>query len=75
MRIDLQTKVKSHHGWSQSHMAIVDQWNGLVTIMIGNGSGQATSLLTTDEARIVAASIMREVKILEQESDRAKEPI
>jgi hypothetical protein len=49
-------------------MAIVDNRNGLVTVLIGNGSGQAYSLLTVDEARIVAAAINREASIIERQT-------
>ena len=68
MRIDLENKPTCHRGWQESHMAIVDNRNGLVTVLIGNGSGQAYSLLTVDEARIVAAAINREASIIERQT-------
>ena len=66
MRIDLENKSQGRHG-RERHIAIIGHSDGLVEVMLGNGSGQYASLMTVDEARIVAAAINREANIVERD--------
>lgn len=67
MRLDLATPSNSHKGWDENHIAIIDSDadRPLVRIMIGNGSGQAMSLCTPQEVRVIVAALLLEVERIE----------